>query len=109
MSSRTSSATSSDDLDERNETIEEGHDIEKAPRYVFSDKNGCVFILRITLPFDVPVLNCTNDVSFVRRPELNLDFIPTKRIRILTEEVESTRMGLDTFFVLEDEIAKSEY
>jgi hypothetical protein len=67
-----------------------------------------MLILRVALALDVPVLDCANDVCFVRFAELDLEFVAPIRLRVLEQKIEATSMGLTSLLVLQDQFTKTE-
>jgi len=62
-------------------------------------------VLWIPLPFDVPVLDRANDVRFINLAKLDLDFVPSIRLRVLAEQVESACLWLNPFAITQDDVA----
>jgi hypothetical protein len=74
---------------------------------VFSHDDGAVLVLRVTLPFDVPILDRPNDVTLISTSELDLNLVTLVCLRILQEQVEAPRMGLHSLLVLQQHIAEA--
>ncbi len=60
---------------QRNGSIEKAEHIEKARCDLFCNDNGSVVPLGTTLAFDIPILNCPDDMTLIKRTEHNFDFI----------------------------------
>ena len=63
-------------------------------------------ILRITLLFNVPIFNCTNDMGLVRRAELKLYFITPLRVGVLQKQIKPPCSGLNSFNISKDQITQ---
>jgi hypothetical protein len=64
--------------------------------------------LRVSLPLDIPVLDCPDDVGFVRGTQLHFDFVPAVGFGILQQQVQPACAGLYSFFVLQHQITQSQ-
>ena len=69
------------------QAIKQADDIQKPARDVFGHNHGCVLILRESPSFDVPVLDCSDDVALVCRAELDLNLVSPVRLNLLKEQV----------------------
>ena len=65
-----------------------------------------MFILGIPLPLNVPIFDCADYVAFIRAAKLDLDLVTAAGLRILEQEVKSSRPWLGTLAVFQDEITK---
>jgi len=66
-----------------------------------------VVVLGIALTFDVPVFNCSNDVRFVRRAELKLNFMAPLCVRVLQEKIQPPGTWMNPSRSLKTEISKA--
>jgi hypothetical protein len=67
-----------------------------------------VVVLGIAFALDVPVLDGANDVALVRAAQLNLDLIASAGVGVLQKQIEPPRARLNSFFLLENEVAQPE-
>src|SRR5207249_2915335 len=91
--------------DEGDCAVEQTNHIQKPASYVLGDDHRIVVVLRVALPLYIPILNGANNVTFVGRPQLNLDLVSSGQVGMLQKEVKTTRPGLDSFLVLQNELA----
>jgi hypothetical protein len=66
-----------------------------------------MIVLWVALPFNVPVFNGSDDVTFVCRTELNFDFISTLCIRVLHEKIEPSRSRLAPLPIAQHKISEA--
>jgi hypothetical protein len=84
--------------DERNAAVEQRDDVEEATSYILGNEDSAVLILGVALPLDVPVLDCSYNVGFVGRSQLNFDFV-TPFLGVLEQQIEPSGPWLNPLFV----------
>jgi hypothetical protein len=94
--------------DERDSAVEQVDDVQEPARDVLGHDHGAVLILRVSLAFDVPILDRPNDVGLVRKSKLNFNFVAAIAFGLLKEQVQPTGARLVPFFIFEDEVAKTQ-
>src|SRR5262249_44998910 len=88
--------------------MEQADDIQESAGNIFCNKDGGVLVLRISLSFQVPVLDGSNDMAFISAAQLHLDLVALNSIRILKKQVKPTSPCLSSLLVLEDEFSESQ-
>ena len=67
-----------------------------------------MLVLRIAAPLEIPVLDGADDMAFVRRAKLDLDFIARCALRIGEQQVEPTGSWLTALNVPDRQIAEAQ-
>ena len=77
--------------------VKQPNDVEEPTRNVLSDDDGDVFVLRVALSLDIPILNGPDNVRLVEASKLQFNGIAPIAIRIGKQQIEPPARRLRSF------------
>src|ERR1039458_10089587 len=93
---------------QRDGAIEELNNIQKSGSYFFGNDDSGMLVLGIALSFNVPILDCADDVAFVGGAQLNFNLVSFERFLVIKKKVEASRVWLHPLLVFECKVTQAE-